>query len=459
MADRPDDVTEEVSSSQGRPTQEVESKVCGSSATFYSITASWDTEAGPELVKAQAQLIEVANTGNGLLKGEDCEFNTGVKEGSCKKNSAKKYFLKEAPKETREPAKTWKSKATAELTKGPAKMWKRPFARKSEEQKQVLRSENKCFICEQPGHIAPNCPQRKRPADSEDKEDKKGKKPMANLVPDMVGDKANSDASELYKAWGKVRDQTILIFFDPGAKANFISPELASKLESRSEEMGYTAKAGLACPGHTEAVTPVIGKLRLHIQSYVDAEELYIMPLDGCDVLLGIPWMFRVQGITDAYNKKLTVQSRGKTHILDVKLKRSLFPLYQNHGSPCVVCRVELTPFGVEVIVVAPGAIKSNIEVNAAQVYDSLPKWKFYRPWELYIKKRMGYSQQAGSTSSEEFAEKTVKNVLNNKPPRYLAVGFLSAKMTLLYYLPLFLRDLLYRRMFGLQRVPYSKAD
>ncbi|MCO5587783.1 hypothetical protein L7F22_041735 [Adiantum nelumboides] len=51
-----------------------------------------------------------------------------------------------------------------------------------------------------PGHIAPNCPQRKRPADSEDKEDRKGKKPMAGLVP---GDKPNSDASEFCRAWGK----------------------------------------------------------------------------------------------------------------------------------------------------------------------------------------------------------------------------------------------------------------
>ncbi|MCO5548469.1 hypothetical protein L7F22_001927 [Adiantum nelumboides] len=90
--------------------------------------------------------------------------------------------------------------------------------------------------------------------------------------------------------------------------------------------MGYTAEAGLACPGHTEAVTPIIGKLRLHIQSYVDAEEFYIMPLDGCDVLLGIPWLFRVQGILDAYNKKITVQSRGKTLILDVKLKGESIP-------------------------------------------------------------------------------------------------------------------------------------
>ena len=71
----------------------------------------------------------------------------------------------------------------------------------------------------------------------------------------------------------------VLIFFDPGAKANFISPELASKLGHKPDEMGFTAEAGLACPGHTESVTPIIGKLRLHIQSYVDAEEFYIMPL------------------------------------------------------------------------------------------------------------------------------------------------------------------------------------
>ena len=148
-------------------------------------------------VTTLTQLIDIAITGNGLLKGEDCEFNTGVKESSNKKNSAKKYFLKETPKVTQEPAKAWKSKATAEPTKGPAKKWKRPFARKPEEEKKVLRSEHKCFICEEPGHIATNCPQRKRPADSEDKEDKKGKKPMAGPVPDMVGNKPNSDASEL----------------------------------------------------------------------------------------------------------------------------------------------------------------------------------------------------------------------------------------------------------------------
>ncbi|MCO5607556.1 hypothetical protein L7F22_061753 [Adiantum nelumboides] len=71
-------------------------------------------------------------------------------------------------------------------------------------------------------------PTQKRPADLDDKEDKKGKKPkyMASLVAAMVGDKPNLDAS---------------------AKANFILLELASKLGIRPKEMVCTAEAGVSC--------------------------------------------------------------------------------------------------------------------------------------------------------------------------------------------------------------------
>ncbi|MCO5552402.1 hypothetical protein L7F22_005913 [Adiantum nelumboides] len=49
--------------------------------------------------------------------------------------------------------------------------------------------------------------------------------------------------------------------------------------------MGPADTAAIAAPGHEVAVTPLIGKLRLHIRGYVGHEEFFIMPLEGCDVL------------------------------------------------------------------------------------------------------------------------------------------------------------------------------
>ncbi|MCO5564690.1 hypothetical protein L7F22_018357 [Adiantum nelumboides] len=72
-----------------------------------------------------------------------------------------------------------------------------------------------------------------------------------------------------------------------GARANFITPQLAEKMGIKTDEMGLTYTASMAAPGHEVAVTPLIGKLRLHIQGYVCHEEFFIMPLEGCDVLLG----------------------------------------------------------------------------------------------------------------------------------------------------------------------------
>ena len=51
------------------------------------------------------------------------------------------------------------------------------------------------------------------------------------------------------------------------------------------------------------------------------------MPLEGCDALLGIPWMFRIHGVLDVFNKRITLQHRGKTHFLDVKLKGESVPI------------------------------------------------------------------------------------------------------------------------------------
>ncbi|MCO5570926.1 hypothetical protein L7F22_024656 [Adiantum nelumboides] len=50
------------------------------------------------------------------------------------------------------------------------------------------------------------------------------------------------------------------------------TPELAEKMGIKTDEMGFAYTTSMAAPGHEVAVTPLIGKLRLHFQGYVGHE-------------------------------------------------------------------------------------------------------------------------------------------------------------------------------------------
>ncbi|MCO5560648.1 hypothetical protein L7F22_014265 [Adiantum nelumboides] len=104
----------------------------------------------------------------------------------------------------------------------------------------------------------------------------------------------------------------------------------------KTNELGPAYTASMAAPGHEVAVTPLIGKLRLHIQGYVGHEEFYIMPLEGCDVLLGMPWFYNHKAVLDSFNKTVTLEIRGRKIVLDVKLKGKTVPL----GSASAVPRL-----------------------------------------------------------------------------------------------------------------------
>ena len=88
-------------------------------------------------------------------------------------------------------------------------------------------------------------------------------------------------------AWGKVRNQDCLILFDPGSNHNFISRKLTSRLGIHAHEMGHALEADGAFDPPAVFVIPLIGKLCIHVQGYVDQEDFYISPLKHQDVLLG----------------------------------------------------------------------------------------------------------------------------------------------------------------------------
>lgn len=119
--------------------------------------------------------------------------------------------------------------------------------------------------------------------------------------------------------------------------------------------------------------------------------------------------------------------------------------------------RVELKPFGVRVVTVAPCAIKSNLGANSSTIYKSFHNWKFYKPWESAIKARTIASQLTKSTNPQDFANTVVEVILQKNAPPNFTTGYMSGLYAMLYYLPLHFRDWIMKSYFGVHDLPKIK--
>ena len=66
-------------------------------------------------------------------------------------------------------------------------------------------------------------------------------------------------------SWDKIRDHHALILCDLGATYNFILEDLARTLGIKIEELGRALHVDQIFEGVSMSVTPLIGKLRVHI--------------------------------------------------------------------------------------------------------------------------------------------------------------------------------------------------
>ena len=85
--------------------------------------------------------------------------------------------------------------------------------------------------------------------------------------------------------------------------------------------------------------------------------------------------------------------------------------------------RMELSPFGIHVLDVQPGAIRSSFGNTATHNLSALSERSIYKPVERAILARAGASQDNPS-SAEGMAEEIVKAVESGKNPRILRYGY-----------------------------------
>ncbi|HLR17343.1 MAG TPA: SDR family oxidoreductase [Alcanivoracaceae bacterium] len=115
--------------------------------------------------------------------------------------------------------------------------------------------------------------------------------------------------------------------------------------------------------------------------------------------------------------------------------------------------RMELAPFGIEVITIMPGAIESEFGNNAARsLADTLPANSVYQPVKQHIAARANASQQ-NSTPTVGFVAAMVNTITQPHPPAEKRLGNGSTTLPLLKkLLPLAWVDKILQKKFGLNQ-------
>ncbi|GJR39486.1 NADPH-dependent 1-acyldihydroxyacetone phosphate reductase-like protein [Tanacetum coccineum] len=113
--------------------------------------------------------------------------------------------------------------------------------------------------------------------------------------------------------------------------------------------------------------------------------------------------------------------------------------------------RLELKPFGINVVLVIPGAIRSNLgSHNTGRL--SNYNWELYKDFSKEIAERARASQVGKSTDATIFARHIAKKVLSPKPPKQIVFGHMTALFAFLSASPLWVRDLFFTKRFNLDK-------
>jgi NADP-dependent 3-hydroxy acid dehydrogenase YdfG len=118
------------------------------------------------------------------------------------------------------------------------------------------------------------------------------------------------------------------------------------------------------------------------------------------------------------------------------------------------VLRMEAKPFGVEVVVVQPGGVKSNIADSASRGIERFrsPESSYHPAYEG-IRKR-AYASQKGAMATDAFARELVRQAFARPAPRIVRLGAGADTLPKLARMPGKVRDRILASTYELDKLP-----
>ena len=104
-----------------------------------------------------------------------------------------------------------------------------------------------------------------------------------------------------------------------------------------TEELGPTLEAHKAFKGQEVSVTPLIGKLRLHVQDYTDNKEFFVSPLVHKDVNLGTPWFHKNYANLKFSSTTITLRTRDRQIKLRTEAKGNTIAIVSSNAIQNVI--------------------------------------------------------------------------------------------------------------------------
>lgn len=118
-----------------------------------------------------------------------------------------------------------------------------------------------------------------------------------------------------------------------------------------------------------------------------------------------------------------------------------------------IVLRSELEPFNIKVMVLEPGAVKSNIVNNQAGGYEPSDDSPYYPIKDLIINRLQLSQIHSTAPGRDVFADDVVRHALRRSPPSTLITGGKAWLFKILTNLPISWVQWLFSHRFGLKKL------